>query len=69
MIGTSPVFFKIPVTKTLSAHIFQGTYLPEETKVIYCYPLAHLHSEGVKPLDNRRETLRHNEAFKSIVGI
>ncbi|KAH9969995.1 hypothetical protein BGW80DRAFT_1525668 [Lactifluus volemus] len=38
MVGTLPVFFKIPVTKTLSSHICHGTYPPEETLVTYCYP-------------------------------
>ncbi|KAI0257286.1 hypothetical protein BJV78DRAFT_1277838 [Lactifluus subvellereus] len=55
MVGTSPVFFKIPVTRTLSAHIRRGTYPPEETHVTYCYPPvprpARRHSEGMKPLE------------------
>jgi len=38
MDGTSPTFFKIHITLTLSTHIRQGTYPPEETRVIYCYP-------------------------------
>jgi hypothetical protein len=72
MVGTSPTFFKIPVTRTLSTHIRHGTY-PQETNVTYCHPPvprpARRHSEGMKPLDNRREILRCYEAFKVIVGI
>ncbi|KAK0434423.1 hypothetical protein EV421DRAFT_1909326 [Armillaria borealis] len=73
MVGTSPAFFKIPVTRTLSTHIRHGTYPPEETRVTYCYPPvprpARRRSEGMKPLDNRREILKCYEAFKVIVGI
>ncbi|KAF8336529.1 uncharacterized protein EI90DRAFT_3119778 [Cantharellus anzutake] len=73
MVGTSPAFFKIPVTQTLSDHIAHGTYPPAETQVTYCYPPvprpARRRSEGMKPLDNRREMLKCYEAFKAIVGI
>jgi len=73
MVGTSPAFFKIPVTRTLSTHIRHGTYPPEETRVTYCYPPiprpGRRRSEGMKPLDNRREILKCYEAFKAIVGI
>jgi len=73
MVGTSPTFFKIPVTQTLATHIRHGTYPPEETRVTYCYPPvarpARRRSEGMKPLDNRREILKCYEAFKTIVGI
>ncbi len=73
MVGTSPAFFKIPITQTLSDHIAHGTYPPAETRVTYCYPPvprpARRHSEGMKPLDNRREMLKCYEAFKAIVGI
>ncbi|KAF9519453.1 hypothetical protein BS47DRAFT_1288244 [Hydnum rufescens UP504] len=73
MVGTSPAFFKIPVTQTLSTHIRHGTYPEEETRVTYCYPPisrpSHRRTEGMKPLDNRRQILRCYEAFKVIVGI
>ncbi|KAI0306081.1 hypothetical protein B0F90DRAFT_1695882 [Multifurca ochricompacta] len=63
----------IPVTQTLSDHIAHGTYPPAETQVTYCYPSvprpARRRSEGMKPLDNRREMLKCYEAFKAIVGI
>ena len=71
MLGTSPAFFKIPITQTLSTHIRDGTYPEEETCVTYCYPPISMHrrSEGMKSLDNRREIFRCYEAFKAIVGI
>ncbi|KAH9969993.1 hypothetical protein BGW80DRAFT_1334084, partial [Lactifluus volemus] len=71
MLRTFPVFFKISVTETLSTHIRHGTYPPEETRVMYCYPHlplpARRRSEAMKLPDNRREILRCYEAFKSIV--
>lgn len=73
MIGTLPVFFKIPVSMALATHIRHGTYPPEETPVTYCYPQvprpARQCNEGMKPLDNRREILKCYEAFKTVVGI
>jgi hypothetical protein len=73
MVGTSPVFYKIPVTRTLSTHIRHGTYPPEETRVTYCYPIvprpSSWYSEGMKPLDNRHDILKCYEAFKAIVRI
>jgi len=70
MAGTSPSFFKIPVTETLSSHIYAGTYPPCETCVSYCYnPVpARRRYEGMKPLDNRLEILKCYEAFKVFVG-
>lgn len=72
IVGTSPMFFKIPVTKTLLMHIQQGTYPSEETWVTYCHPPIPrpdpLRSEGMKPLDNRRKILKCVEAFKAIIG-
>jgi len=73
LISLTPTFFKIPITQALATHIRHGTYPPEETRVTYCYPPvarpARRRSEGMKPLDNRREILRCYEAFKMIVGI
>ncbi|KAF9024640.1 hypothetical protein BDZ89DRAFT_1114557, partial [Hymenopellis radicata] len=36
--GTSPTFFKIPVSKSLSSHIRGGTYPPDITTVTFCQP-------------------------------
>jgi|SRR5712671_747800 len=71
MKGTSPTFFKIPITTPLVEAIQFGQYPPEET-IVY----AHLpdiprptrrYSEGMKPLDNRRVILSCFEAFKRFV--
>ncbi|KAF8876440.1 hypothetical protein CPB84DRAFT_1689133 [Gymnopilus junonius] len=73
MVGTLPVFFKIPVARALSTHIRHGTYPPDKTRVTYCYPPvphpARRRNEGMKPLDNRREILRCFEAFKATVSL
>lgn len=73
MVGTSPTFFKIPVTETLSTHIRYGTYPSEETHVTFCYPPiprpSRRRSEGMKSLDNRSAILKCYEAFKAVVGI
>lgn len=70
MNGTSPVFFKIPVTEELSTHVRHGTYPPNPTTVTFCAPrLPSQRSDAMKPLDNRREILRCCEAFKAVVGI
>ncbi len=73
MSGTSPTFFKIPISQTLATHICYGTYPPEETCVTYCYPpIPHptrRDSEGMLLLDNRREILSCYEALKAIADI
>lgn len=73
MVGTSPTFFKIPITKELVSHVSHGTYPPTPTIVTFCFPPvprpARRRSDGMKPLDNRREILKCYEAFKVIVGI
>ncbi|KAF9552488.1 hypothetical protein CPC08DRAFT_714597 [Agrocybe pediades] len=73
MAGTWPTFFKIPVTEELVTHVRHGTYPPTPTIVTFCHPPlpgpARHRSEGMKPLDNRRQILKCYEAFKTIVGI
>jgi hypothetical protein len=73
MVGTSPTFFKIPVTEELVVHIRHGTYPPTPTYVTYSFPPvprpARRRSDGMKPLENRRQILKCYEAFKTIVGI
>jgi hypothetical protein len=71
MIGTSPVFYKIPVTQELSNAVVSGIYPPNPT-IVYFHlpplprPLRRM-SEGMKPLDNRRSVLQCYEAFKRFV--
>ncbi|KAJ7220336.1 hypothetical protein GGX14DRAFT_493710 [Mycena pura] len=70
--GTSPIFFKIPVTKQLVAAVRSGHYPAAET-VVY----AHLPAiprpvdrwyEGMRPLDNRNIILSCYEALKRFVN-
>ena len=67
MLGTTPTFYKIPVAKELVYNDRHGTYPPQSTHVSVCYPPVprpnRRRSEGMKPLDNRREILRCYEAF------
>lgn len=73
MAGTSPTFFKVPVTQELVTYVQHGTYPPTPTVVAYCFPpLPHpgrRRRDGMKTLDNRRQILSCCEAFKAIVGI
>ncbi|KAF8548141.1 hypothetical protein OG21DRAFT_1516623 [Imleria badia] len=73
MVGTTPTFYKIPVTKTLLQHVAHGTYPPNLTHIALCQsPVprpARRYTEGMKPLDNRRQILSCYEAFKPIVGV
>ncbi|KAI8968702.1 hypothetical protein BD414DRAFT_450567 [Trametes punicea] len=73
LVGTSPTFYKIPVTANLVHHVACGTYPPETTIVSAHLPAIprprRRYSEGMKPLDNSRAILQCYEAFKRIVGI
>ena len=73
MLGTMPIFYKIPVTDDLMYNVHHGTYPPQPTHVtIYYPPIPRPHCqcyEGMKPLDNRHKILQCYEAFKNIVGI
>ncbi|KAK7462405.1 hypothetical protein VKT23_008004 [Stygiomarasmius scandens] len=70
MQGTTPIFYKIPVTQQLLCHVRHGTYPSESTSADYCYPpLSGDYREGMKSLDNRKQILSCFEAFKPIVGI
>ncbi|KAF9024646.1 hypothetical protein BDZ89DRAFT_1162141 [Hymenopellis radicata] len=71
MVGTTPTFFKIPITETLTTHIRDGTYPPDITTVTFCQPPVPRPQrwEGMMPLDGRRQILRCYEAFKTVVGI
>lgn len=73
LIGTTPTFYKVPVTADLVRHLRLGSYPPEPTIVSEYVPELprprRRHSEGMKPLDNRQAILRCYEAFKNVVGI
>jgi len=72
MIGTSPTFFKIPVTRDLMQAVQRGQY-PSSPTVVFMHrpvlprPLRRL-SEGMRPLDNRRAIIACFEAFKQFVN-
>ena len=61
LIGSSPTFYKIPVTKDLAQAVAQGRFSAIPIVVYAHLPAmprpAHRLSEGMKPLDNRRHIL------------
>ena len=71
MIGTAPIFYRIPVTMALLQAAATASYPYEETIVLrYIPPVPHQHryrSDGMGPLDNRRIILQCFEAFKAVI--
>jgi hypothetical protein len=71
MVGTSPSFFKIPVTEELTQCVELGQFPTTPTIVtghLPDIPRPKLRfSEGMRPLDNRRVILQCYEAFKKVV--
>ncbi|KAF9510153.1 hypothetical protein BS47DRAFT_1396235 [Hydnum rufescens UP504] len=70
MVGTSPAFFKIPVTQTLSIHIRHGTYPEEGTSVTYCYPPASCPIRGHRRTEraNLMSSMRHANAQQRMIA-
>ncbi|KAH9178552.1 hypothetical protein EDB89DRAFT_954969 [Lactarius sanguifluus] len=72
LLGTSPMFYKIPVTTQLAECVELGLY-PSEPTIVYTHlpelarPSRRL-CEGVKPLDNRAIILSCFEALKKFVN-
>jgi hypothetical protein len=72
LIGTSPTFFKIPVTRDLMQAVQRG-HFPATPTIVAMHqpslprPLRRL-GEGMRPLDNRRTILACYEAFKQFVN-
>lgn len=70
MMGTMPIFYKIPVYKDLIHDVQTGRRTPwTPSSTVYDHiPVvprpAHRHSEGMRPLDNRAAILSCFEAFK-----
>ena len=70
--GTSPIFYKIPVTAQLAQSIAFGVY-PATPTIVHAHlpavarPARRL-SEGMKPLDNRACIFSCYEAFKRFVN-
>lgn len=73
MIGTYPVFYRIPISAELDLSIGSLSYPELETMVTKCSPKVPRHderySEGMRPLDNRDIILRYFEAFRRHVFI
>jgi len=73
MIGTYPVFYKIPVSAELSLSIASLGYPATETVVTKCSPSvprpSRRHRDGMDPLDSRTSILQHLEAFRRHVFI
>ncbi|KAK2459785.1 hypothetical protein APHAL10511_008217 [Amanita phalloides] len=71
MVGTSPSFFKVPVTRELTECVETGTFPPTPTIVTGHVPNIprpdRRLSEGMKPLNNRRAILQCYEALKKFV--
>ena len=72
LVGSSPTFFKIPVTSELAQAVESGEY-PIAPTIVHAHlpdlprPAQRL-NEGMKPLDNRRHILSCYEAFKRFVN-
>ncbi|KDR73309.1 hypothetical protein GALMADRAFT_100965 [Galerina marginata CBS 339.88] len=71
MMGSAPIFYRIPVTVALLNALVTATYPAEETIVLKYYPpvpnpdtYARL---GMRPLGNRRVVLQCLEAFKALL--
>jgi hypothetical protein len=69
--GSSPIFYKIPVTTQLAESVDAGTY-PAIPTIVHAHvpalarPAQRL-MEGMRPLDNRAHILACFEAFKKFV--
>ncbi|KAF7337631.1 hypothetical protein MSAN_02236400 [Mycena sanguinolenta] len=71
VIGTSPIFYKIPVTQELVSAVMSGSYPATETIVEVHLPVIprpnRRSEEGMKPLDNRLAILSCYEALKQFL--
>jgi hypothetical protein len=72
LVGSSPTFYKIPVTKELAQAVALGSF-PAVPTIVYAHLPAVPHparrlSEGMKPLDNRKHILGCYEAFWHFVN-
>jgi len=66
MIGTRPMFYKIPVTQQLSDAVISGQYPVNQTVVTACVsaPSSSRVIEGMEVPETREEILKHYLAFK-----
>ena len=68
MIGTRPIFYKIPVTQALSDAVARAQYPAFHTTVFKCTvnPLSRCQSDGMEALEFRQDILKHYNAFKAV---
>ncbi|KAG0705464.1 hypothetical protein DFH29DRAFT_906593 [Suillus ampliporus] len=64
MMGTSPIFYKIPVTAELSEAVSRGMYPTTETRVLRYFPQPPIHAMGMSFPEDRAEILACLHAFK-----
>ena len=67
MIGTRPIFYKIPVTRALSDAVARAQYPAFQTTVFKCTvnPLSRRQSDGMEAPEFRQDILKHYNAFKA----
>jgi hypothetical protein len=66
--GTTPTFYKIPVTAELVRAVDLGAYPTEATIVCPQSTTPACRSEGMRPFDNRQTFICCFEAFKGVIG-
>jgi len=68
MIGTRPIFYKIPVTQALSDAVARAQYPAFQTTVFKCIvnPLSRHQSDGMEVPEFRQDILKHYNAFKAV---
>ena len=66
MVGTRPIFYKVPVTKALSNAVITAQYPQVTTHVTKCVvsSASRRLSEGMEVADFRKVALQHYDAFK-----
>ncbi|KAL0955382.1 hypothetical protein HGRIS_001630 [Hohenbuehelia grisea] len=71
MIGTAPIFFRIPITEALLKSVQVGSYPARQTVVQRCFPPVpapkSFIDEGLQHLGNRRVVLQCLRAFKQFI--
>ena len=69
MVGTTPTFYLVPVTKELSDAVMTGQHPPTQTQVLKCVTVAgHQRriSDGMADIEFRKLTLKRFVAFKNL---
>ncbi|PIA12560.1 hypothetical protein COEREDRAFT_84042 [Coemansia reversa NRRL 1564] len=68
MVGTRPIFYKIPVTSALNKAVITAQYPVETTHVAKCVvaPTSRRLSEGMEVPEFRKLALQHYDAFRTV---